>query len=472
LPVNNRELQAYFTAGKGLYSRIALEPAERLNMMTTLKLNAADFPGSDQGWAKLLPPRNSKAALEGSRRVRWAVIGAGFTGLACARRLAELNPSHEILLLEARELAQNASGRNSGYAVAVSDFSGSFEPDQIANYQRINRLNQAGIEILKNLLQTHSIDCQWRQSGYYRAAADQHALRGMGEFFDYLDALDIEHEPLTATELASRLGTSHYRCGLKMANGALLQPAALVYGLADSLPANITLHENTPVLQIRTGKTITLHTPQGQIETDNLSIAANYEAPKLGLLRARLIGSTLSGSCTRILSDDEYATLGSEPSWGVLSLHTGGATVRLTPDRRISIRNTAEYNGDALLSKSQLSARCRVHRAAFEARFPNLADVPFETSWSCVEGLSRNATNFFGKQGDNLFYAGGYNGSGVSRGTAFGTALADWASGADTPLIADCLASPHGQWIPPRPLLDVGAWFKVRSRFRGVGNDR
>ena len=67
------------------------------------------------------------------------MIGAGFTGLSCARRLAELNPSDKIILLEAREIGQNASGRNSGYAVAHSHFSG--------RYQRINLDTMKGLTV-------------------------------------------------------------------------------------------------------------------------------------------------------------------------------------------------------------------------------------------------------------------------------------------------------------------------------------
>ncbi len=437
-----------------------------------MNLQLDDFAHTYQGWSDLLPQRPSRAVFSGKRRVSWAIIGAGFTGLAAARRLAQLNPSDNVILCEARALAQNASGRNSGFGVAISDFSGRFSRDQIGNYQRINRINQTGLSLLRGLVQTHQINCQWREIGTYRAAADRQASAGLNEYLRYLDALDVAYERLDAEDLSQRLGSAHYHCGLKIAHGALLQPAALVYGLADSLPQNVTLYEHTPVLQIERGAPLKLTTPEGEIEADKVFIAANYEAPKLGVTSARLLGSTLSGSVTRVLSDDDFAQLGTEQSWGLLSLHAGGATVQLTNDRRIAIRNTAEFNGGTLLSQNQLGRRRRIHRAAFAARFPQLAHVPFEVSWSCVEGISRGATNFFGRQADNLFYAGGYNGSGLSRGTAFGTALADWAMGKRSQLITDCLASPAAKWLPPRPILDVAAWFTVRKRFAGVGKDR
>jgi glycine/D-amino acid oxidase-like deaminating enzyme len=437
-----------------------------------MTLGSAAFPTDRHGWAELLPEREASRPLRGSHRVSWVVVGAGVTGLAGARRLAELHPDEEILLLEARLVGQGASGRSSGFAVAVSHFDGGLEADRMASYRRINRINQAGLDLLGAQVAEFAIDCQWREDGFHHTAADRLAIRECSNFLRYLEALEIAHTALDAEALKARLGTALYRVGVHVHAGALLQPAALVRGLADNLPANVRLHEQSPVLGIEPGAPLTLDLPNGDVRTDKLVLAINHEAAKLGFLRRYLIGSTLSGSFTRVLNDAELASLGSLREWGVLSLHGGGATVRLTADRRLCLRNAAEYHGGALLSDTQLARRQSIHRAGFEQRFPELAHVAFEYAWSGVEGISRNGTNFFGRQRENIYLAGGYNGSGISRGTAFGTALADYASGGHSPLIDDCLAAAPGAWIPPRPFLDIGALVTVRSRFRGVGLDR
>jgi glycine/D-amino acid oxidase-like deaminating enzyme len=437
-----------------------------------MTLGSGDFPSDRHGWAELLPEPRPSRPLRGAHRAAWAVIGAGVTGLACARRLAELDPDREIMLLEARLLGQGASGRSSGFAVAVSHFAGGFEAERVEDYRRVNRINRAGLDLLRAQVAASGIDCQWREDGFIHAAADRLAIRECGHFRRYLEALGVAHRPLDGAELSARLGTALYRLGVHVPEGALVQPAALVRGLGESLPANVRLHERSPVLGIDDGAPLTLKLPNGDLRADRLVLATNYEAAKLGFLRRYLIGSTLSGSFTRVLNDDELACLGSLSEWGILSLHGGGATLRLTADRRLCLRNAAEYNGAALLSDAQLARRQSIHRAGFEKRFPKLAHVPFEFAWSGVEGISRNGTNFFGRQRDNIYFAGGYNGSGLSRGTAFGRALADYASGGQSALIADCLASAPGAWMPPRPLLDLGALMSVRSRFRGVGLDR
>lgn len=433
---------------------------------------SGDFPTDRHGWAELLPVRRAAAPLRGGRRVAWAVVGAGVTGLACARRLAELHPDREVLLLEARLVGQGASGRNSGFAVAVSHFTGGVKAAQMENCRRVNRINRAGLDLLRAQVAAAAIDCQWREDGFFHTAADRAAMQEHGHFLRYLEAMEVAHTPLDGISLRARLGTGHYRAGIHVHVGALLQPAALVRGLADSLPGNARLHELSPVLAIEKGAPPILRLREGEVRADNVVLATNYEAAKLGFLSRYLTASTLSGSFTRILTDEELGRLGSETEWGVLSLHGGGATVRLTADRRLCLRNTAEFNAGALLTDRQLAERQSIHRAAFERRFPQLAHVPFEYAWSGVEGISRNGTNFFGRKGDNIYFAGGYNGSGVSRGTAFGTALADYASGGHSQLVADCLACEPGAWIPPRPFLDIGALLTVRSRFRGVGLDR
>ncbi len=442
-----------------------------------MTLGSGDFPTDRHGWAELLPERQASPPLRGTHRVAWAVIGAGVTGLAGARRLAELHPDREIMLLEARLVGQGASGRNSGFAVAVSHFDGGLEADEMANYRRVNRINQAGLDLLRvqtaeSAIGTSTINCQWQEDGFHHTAADRLAISQCRDYLRYLEALEIAHTPLDAEALNARLGTALYQVGVHVHQGALLQPAALVRGLADSLPANVRLHERSPVLGIENGAPLTLQLQNGEVRADKLVLATNYEAAKLGFLSRYLIGSTLSGSFTRVLDDEELASLGSLKEWGILSIHGAGATLRLTADRRLCLRNGAEYNGAALLSDRQLARRQSIHRAGFEKRFPQLAHVPFEYAWSGVEGISRNGTNFFGRQGNNIYLAGGYNGSGVTRGTAFGMALADYASGGQSPLIDDCLASAPGAWIPPRPFLDIGALLTVRSRFRGVGLDR
>jgi len=231
------------------------------------------FPTDGHGWTELLEPRQPSAVLGCSKRVAWTVIGAGLTGLACARRLGQLHPGQEILLLDARCVGQGASGRNSGFAVATSQFNGEFDPSRLENYRRVNRINRAGLDLLDAQVAANDIECQWRRDGFIHTAIDQTALREHDLFRRYLEALEVDHELLDAGDLQARLGSRAYRAGIAIGDGALVQPAALVRGLADSLPGNVQLHEQSPVLEIIDGKPLRLRLARAEVTCDKVIVA-------------------------------------------------------------------------------------------------------------------------------------------------------------------------------------------------------
>ena len=431
-----------------------------------------NFDHETRGWVDLIPPRSPRPKLTSNLEAKWLIIGAGFTGLSCARRLAEINPNDQIILIDAREIGQNASGRNSGYAVAHSHFSGVYKDSQLSQYQRVDRINQAGLNSLRFLVAENNIACDFKDTGIYHTAADNNSSKKCDDFIDYLEKREISHTPLSQGQLQRHLGTKWYQKGVKVENGALVQPAKLVFGLADKLPSNVTLYENTPALKMITGKTNEIVVPNATITAEKVIMACNYESLAHGQSKQRVVGVTLSGSITRVLTKDELKGLGNQSSWGVLSLHSGGATVRLTSDGRISIRNTAEYNNQSLLTDHQLLKRQEIHRQAFNNRFPQLSHVSFEHCYSGVEGVSVNKTNIFNKLSKSLYFAGCYNGSGITKGTAFGMGIAEYVCQNESALVSDCLATAKANWLPPKPLLDVGAWFVTKQRFKGVGKDR
>ena len=431
-----------------------------------------NFDHETRGWVDLIPPRSPRPKLTSNLEAKWLIIGAGFTGLSCARRLAEINPNDQIILIDAREIGQNASGRNSGYAVAHSHFSGVYKESQLSQYQRVDRINQAGLSSLRSLVAENNIACDFKDTGIYHTAADNNSSKKCDDFIDYLEKREINHTPLSQEQLQKHLGTKWYQKGVKVENGALVQPAKLVFGLADNLPKNVVLYENTPALKMITGKTNEIVVPNATITAEKVIMACNYESLAYGQPKQRVLGVTLSGSITRVLTKDELKGLGNQSSWGVLSLHSGGATVRLTSDGRISIRNTAEYNNQSLLTDHQLLKRQEIHRQAFNNRFPQLSHVSFEHCYSGVEGVSVNKTNIFNKLSKSLYFAGCYNGSGITKGTAFGMGIAEYVCQHESALVSDCLATAKANWLPPKPLLDVGAWFVTKQRFKGVGKDR
>ena len=110
------------------------------------------------GWFHLSPPRVARPRHSGVSATRWAVVGAGFTGLAAARQLALNFPDDEIVLIEAQEVGYGASGRNAGFAIDLPhDIGAEDYIGDIATAKISMELNLAGQSMLRALVEQHGI---------------------------------------------------------------------------------------------------------------------------------------------------------------------------------------------------------------------------------------------------------------------------------------------------------------------------
>lgn len=412
------------------------------------------FPQDDagNGWLDGLPPRQPGPALQGTLRADFVVIGAGFAGLAAARRLAELRPDAEIALLDAQELAAGASGRNSGFAIDLHQPGG-------AHDAALARLSREAIGALRRLVHAHHIACDWSEMGRFLAAASP---RGRREILipqaEALERMGEDYEWLDAAELRARLGTGHFHAALHTPGTVLLNPAALTRGLGASLPPNVRLFENSPVLRTDFAGPVLVETPQGRIRAGGAILCVNGLAGQFGFWRGRLLNLVTHASLTRRLTDAEHAALGGIAPWGVIPAHAlAGATMRYTNDRRILIRQGARFCPSLRQSGARLAQVRATHQRLLDQRFPSIAGVPIQHCWAGHMCLSRDGSPAFGQIAPHVWSAACHNGIGITRATIAGMLAADMALGTDNPLIGDMLSLGRPPRLPPRPFLDLGA---------------
>ena len=136
--------------------------------------------------------------------------------------------------------------------------------------------------------------------------------------------------------------------------------------------------------------------------------------------------------------------------------------MRLTRDRRILIRNTAEYRPSGI-GTSSLAQRRLKHYEGLKKRFPWIDDDAIEYTWSGNICISKNSKPVFENYRNNIFVSGCYNASGVSRGTIMGKLIVDLAAKEPSPLLDKVLSLQKPGWIPPRPFFDLGV--KVRLAY-------
>ena len=430
------------------------------------------LPETDRnnGWLEILPPLPPPAVAKGAVTADCAVIGAGFTGLAAARRLAELLPAKHILLLDAGRIGNNAAGRCSGFAIdqahniRAKDFAGNLrtEREQIA-------INRAGQDYLRDQVNAFQIECDWDESGKIHAAATANGEAKLKAYARNLDLLEADYSWHGADRMRDITGSSFYTSGLHTPGTVLMQPAALVRGLADTMPRNVTVLENSPVTAIHPGAPHRLKLPQAQIETKTLILANNGFAGQFGYFRNHLIPVVTWGSLTRPLTASEAETLGGDESWAIIPADPFGTSVRRIPSGRILIRNIYSYSrGLNARESDRIWARAK-HQSSLRNRFPMLPDLALEYTWGGPLCLSRNGEPVFGQLDENVFGAFCLNGVGIARGTAYGKLLAEHIVGERSDLLDIMLKAGRPDKLPPEPFLGWGVRMNFAKRRYDAG---
>ena len=269
-------------------------------------------------------------------------------------------------------------------------------------------------------------------------------------------------------DLTKRLGTNFYDTALHTKGGILLHPGKLVRAMIDTLPENVNLYENSPLINWKKiNGIVNCNFKSGSIKTKKIIFATNGFLKSLGIKINYNFPITLTASMTRSLTNDEFKSIGEPKEWGVLPVRPMGATIRMTKDRRILIRNTAEIRNPFKMAKSDLEKRSNKQKIGIKKRFPQLPDNIIQSTWSGIVSRTRNSSQIFEKIEDNIFVAGCYNGSGIGVGTLFGEQIAIKASNDNTKEIQTIEARSRPTWLPPQPFLDLGVKTRlIYERFR------
>lgn len=408
---------------------------------------------SVSGWNALLPARAPREDPPATHRFRNIVIGAGFTGLATAHRLAELSPNEDILVIEAATLGESASGRNSGYLLInpgepsanATNFTDDWATRQMA-------MVQAGFDLLRTRVETHGIDCDWNSDPLAITAAAtarvENSARETRQKYQEWGLSPREYDRKALTRIT---GTDYYRYGLQSLTRALIQPAALHRGLGDALPGNVRLLENCAVRMLGGDAPYRLTTDRGEFAADRVFVTNNLHARFFGIARNRMIGIYTYGAFTPELDDRDLELLGEEPDWGILPAHRMGTTMRKT-GRRLLIRSGDSYEREDAPEK----ARAMLTRL-YRNRFPHMKTHNLEHVWGGVTAVTHNGRFTFGQVRPGLYASAGCDGAGVLRGTIHGKLLAELACDFRSTLLEERMHMGGPDWLPPEPLRYIGA---------------
>ena len=275
---------------------------------------------NQNGWLEILGPQGDPTVLTGSVDADHVVIGAGFGGLAAARRLAELAPDQSIVLLEADRLGNNAAGRCSGFIIDhAHNIRAKGFADDTANARRGIALNRAGPRLARR-------DRPPRGHRVRLAARGQDPRRGLGERGG--DARRVRGvarrgrrgvPPVRRGRVSSGASgrTSTARgCTPRTACWSTRRSSSL--GLAKTMPDNVRVSRRLDGrrLRARPAPHAQQDPRQGSVRTPSLVLAANGFGEGFGFFKNKLIPLITWGSMTRPLTDEEVERLGGEDNYG------------------------------------------------------------------------------------------------------------------------------------------------------------
>jgi taurine dehydrogenase large subunit len=364
-----------------------------------------------------------------------AIVGSGYTGLACAIFLAR-EFGIKATVLEANRVAWGCSTRNGGQA---QNAAGRLSRSQwIARWGRDVALRmhaevQEGFETFEELIRSGGIECEPQRGGHLYIAHRQRNFEKIvaeskiqNEIFGYrtrtVPAEELRRE---FVDDAEAVGAVHEPLGTGV------HPAKLAFGylrMARALGARV--HPGTPVLGIqpRHGG-YDLRTPGGTVRARAVGIATGaYTAASLTpLLRGRQMPILSNSIVTRPLTSDEIESTRFRTTQVITDTRTLRFYYRRLPDNRVQIGSRSAITGaDATHERHLQLLIDGLHR-----KFPSLRGIDIDYSWWGWVDVSHDMMPriFRPDPQQQLFYALGYGGNGVSYSAQAGRRMAEMIAG-------------------------------------------
>lgn len=424
------------------------------------------------GWHLTSGPELPLVPLKADAECDCLVIGGGWMGLHAARRYAELCPDASVILVDAGRIGDNAAGRCMGFAIdlAHNPRKEDFVEDIQGNRDELTT-NLDGNAYLRSAVEEHGVECDWDPQGKYHSAATPHGVADLVNFSKALDRMGQTYRWVERDEIQALTGSKHYIRALHHPGTILIQPAKYLKNATRALPKNVTVHENTPITGVTYGSPHVFDTPNHLIRARKVIICASGYLTRFGFYAKSAIPVYTFASMTRPLTEAELAQVGDSGPYGLIPADSFGTTVRRTNDNRLLLRNVYSYATDFRTTLDEVMAARQHQQVSFDRRWPALSSMGFESSWGGLLTLAQNGGMVWGQLAENVYGTAFCNGTGVSRGTAFGKAVAELAAGKTSPVIEILKRRTPPSRAYPRLITSLGVRFVTGMRFRKAGNE-
>ncbi|MDW7746113.1 FAD-binding oxidoreductase [Halomonas sp.] len=404
-----------------------------------------------------------RAALAGEVSCDVCVVGAGFTGISAALHLAERGFS--VVVLEAVRVGYGASGRNGGQIVnSYSRDMDVIEEQYGADTARaLGDMAFEGNRIIRERVERYAIDCDLRDGNLF-AACNARQMQGLREHKALWERYGYRELELLEGQAVNReVDTERYTGALVDHGGGHLHPLNLVLGQAaavESLGGRI--YEYSPVTGVAHGEPVVVRTAGGSVRADRVVMAGNaYLKDVLPEIEGKSMPCGTQIITTEPL-DEARARALIPNGLAVEDCNYLLDYYRLTRDNRLLYGGGVNYGGS---DPADIES---VIRPKMLTTFPSLDDVKVDYAWSGTFLMTLNRLPQFGVVNDNVYYAQGYSGHGVTCTHLAGRLIAEVMTGREERFDAFAglphLPFPGGRLLRV-PLSAIGAWYyAIRDR--------
>jgi len=334
-----------------------------------------------------------------------AIVGAGIAGIATAYHLARAGA--KPIVVEARTVAEAASGRNAGFLLAgvAENFAAATERYGEERALRVWRFTRHNQKLVREVVAREHIDCDLAWNGSAQLAADDAEWAEVGT-----SAKCLEREGVRVRLIPEE------RAAIYEEDGEL-HPVKYVRGLARSAARSAArIFQGTHVTAVAPDG---LRTQRGRVRSGAVVVCVNAYSQHLVPLRIRPVrGQMLATAAVarRVFDRPAYANRGYR-YW------------RQRADGRLLIggwRDTAV--DDEVGEEERTTARVQEQLEGFlRERAPEAAVTH---RWAGIMGFSHDALPYAGRLADGVFVNAGFTGHGMAFATATGELVADLVRGA------------------------------------------
>jgi len=353
----------------------------------------------DETPAGIEPPLAEDAAAD------VAVVGGGVAGVATAYHLSRTGAN--VILIDARTLADAASGRNAGFLLAgvAENFVAAtrrYGEDRALRVWRFTRHNQ---DLVREIVGRERIACDLAWNGSAQIAGDD------AEWSEIRESADL----LRSKGVRVRLSPGEERAAIYEEDGEL-HPVRYVRGLARAaITAGARVHERTRALAVTANE---VRTERARIRAGAVVVCVNAYSRHLVPLRVRPVRGQMLATAPverRIFERPAYANRGFR-YW------------RQRADGSLLVGGWRDTAADEEVGEEELTTpRIQEHLERFLRDRCEEAEVTHR--WAGTMGFSHDALPYVGRLDSGVFVNGGFTGHGMAFATATGELIASLVHG-------------------------------------------